>query len=73
MLRCLLREITSFRARHVSSISISSFDFNSLYLKRDKVDFGRTSVTRKIMSGNEDKSVIDSLRSSVKEQVFINE
>ena len=73
MLPCLLRETISFRARHVFLISIRSFCLKSYFLKRSKINFGRTSVTRKIMSSNEDQSVIDTLRSSVKEQVFIIE
>lgn len=71
MLPCLLREVTSFRARHVFLICIRPFCLKSPFLKRNKINFGRTSVTRKIMSSNEDNSVIDTLRSSVKEQVFI--
>ena len=74
MLPCLFRKTTSLRAHHVSLICIRPFQNN--FLKSNWINFGRTllNFTRWSMSGQEDSSVIiETLRSSVKEQVFINQ
>ena len=68
MLPCLLRRTTSLRLRHVSLVCKKSFYFESKW-----INFGQAIFTRKItMSGNQDNSAIEPLRSSVKEQVNIN-